>query len=61
MKTLTTFAFLAVLTIGFSANANLMMKEGYQNFLYYFGKPCPCQMVEPCKPACPPEPCDICS
>ena len=40
MKTLTTFAFLAVMAVGISgANASLL-QEGKQNFYYYFGTPC---------------------
>ena len=40
MKTLTTFAFLAVMAVGISgANASLR-NEGAQNFYYYFGTPC---------------------
>ncbi len=68
MKTLATFAFLAVLTLGVSANADMTQKLGYQNFLYYFGKPCPCavanpcEMPSPCEPACPKvDVCDPCA
>ena len=44
MKTLATFAFLAVMAVSVSgANASLA-QEGKQNFYYYFGTPCPCPM-----------------
>ena len=43
MKTLATFAFLAVMAVGVSgANASSLAGEGRQNFYYYFGTPCAC-------------------
>ena len=48
MKTLTTFAFLAVMAVGISgANASLL-QEGKQNFYYYFGTPCTGMMTSSC-------------
>ncbi len=55
MKKLTAVAFLAVMMIGASANANVMLRrEGVQNFYYYFGGPCPCPMAQTtgCEPSC---------
>ncbi len=68
MKTVTTFVFLAMLTVGASSNAAGLWSEGRQNFFYYFGAPCattcatpaPCAApVVTCKPMCPPAPCMI--
>lgn len=58
MKSLIAFAFVGAVLISSAANAGLLMKEGRQNFLYYFGDPCPCK-VEVCKTECP-KPCDPC-
>jgi hypothetical protein len=56
MKTLTTFAFLAVMVVGISgANASLL-NEGKQNFYYYFGTPCMAAVASPCAVA-PVNPC----
>lgn len=61
MKTLATFAFLAVMAVGVSgANASSLAGEGRQNFYYYFGTPCACGMtavaapcaVAPVNPCC---------
>jgi len=59
MKTLTTFAVLAVLAMGTSASAN---NEARQNYFYYFGgpvagpcaAPCAVPCPTPCAPVCPP-------
>ena len=41
MKTLTTLAFLAVMAVGISGEANAsLLNEGKQNFYFYFGTPC---------------------
>ncbi|MBY0273167.1 MAG: hypothetical protein K2X02_07200 [Alphaproteobacteria bacterium] len=53
MKTLTTFAFLAVMVAGIGAHASLL-NEGKQNFYYYFGTPCSygVAMASPCNTCC---------
>ena len=59
MKTLTTFAFLAVMVVGISgANASLL-NEGKQNFYYYFGAPCVTAVASPCAVPCA-TPCNPC-
>ncbi|MBL8677236.1 MAG: hypothetical protein JNJ47_07465 [Alphaproteobacteria bacterium] len=43
MKTLTTFALLAVMAVSISGEANAsLLNEGKQNFYFYFGTPCTC-------------------
>ncbi|MBY0501461.1 MAG: hypothetical protein K2P93_05610 [Alphaproteobacteria bacterium] len=63
MKTLTTFAFVVMVAISMSTAASAyggLRMEGVQNFMYYFGAPCPtpCAMVPapcavPCAMPCP--------
>jgi hypothetical protein len=53
MKTLTTFAFLAVMAVGISGAANASLRnEGTQNFYYYFGTPCQASVVSTCGTPC---------
>lgn len=65
MKTLTTLAFLAVMAVGISGEANAsLLNEGKQNFYFYFGTPCtcgapvvaaieaPCAVASPCATPC---------
>jgi hypothetical protein len=60
MKKLTTLAFLAVMTLGVTgADAHMGMRmEGVQNYMYYFGAPCPTPCaVAPAPCAVEPAPC----
>ena len=60
MKTLATFAFLAVMVVGVSgANASLR-NEGRQNFYFYFGTPCMAAVASPCNVPAMVSPCDTC-
>lgn len=55
MKTLATFAFLAVMVVGISGADASLRNEGRQNFYFYFGTPCAYAvptMVSPCDPCC---------
>ena len=61
MKTLTTFAFAALMVFSISGEANAssaLRMEGVQNYMYYFGAPCPtpCAM-QPAPCAVEPAPC----